>query len=145
LLKLKHNQKENNNNQKRKIKDSIIKKGTQESILQALDHFEKKQLFLIKNITLSVLSKKIKTNPKYLSFIINEYKNKSFPQYINDLRIDYIVDVLHENKTYRKYSLKAIANEIGFGNTESFNSAFHKKLGLYPSYFIKKLNNIEDQ
>jgi AraC-like DNA-binding protein len=146
-LLLTYPQKQGNNtqiNQKKTNKDSIVKKDTQELILQALNSFEDQQQFLNKNLTLGKLAKKIKTNPKYLSSVINEFKEKSFPQYINDLRIDYIVDLLYTNKIYRKYSIKAIANEIGFRNTTSFSKAFHRKLGLQPSYYIKKLNKLED-
>ncbi|WP_159025502.1 AraC family transcriptional regulator [Aquimarina sp. Aq78] len=40
---------------------------------------------------------------------------------------------------YRKYTVQAIAQEIGFNNSEAFSKAFYKKTGIYPSYFIKKL------
>ena len=33
----------------------------------------------------------------------------------------------------------AIAQEVGFNNSESFSKAFYKKTGIYPSYFIKQL------
>jgi AraC-like DNA-binding protein len=36
--------------------------------------------------------------------------------------------------------MSAIAEEIGFNNAQTFSSAFYKKTGIYPSYFINQLN-----
>ena len=40
-------------------------------------------------------------------------------------------------------TIEAIATEIGYKSTEPFSKAFKSKTGLYPSYFIKQLNNTE--
>ena len=85
------------------------------------------------------LSKSLSTNSNYLSKIINFYKGKNFSSYISDLRIDYCVEKLKTDEIFIKYSIKAIAFDIGFNNTESFSKAFYKKTGIYPSFFIKEL------
>ncbi|WP_158447871.1 AraC family transcriptional regulator [Aquimarina longa] len=109
------------------------------AILDNLSNFEKKQDFIKINITTSVLASKFGTNSKYLSKVINTYKQKSFIQYINDLRIEYIIEKLKSNTKYRMYTIKALAAEAGFNTTEAFSKSFYKKTGIYPSYFIKKL------
>ena len=38
---------------------------------------------------------------------------------------------------FRKFTIVAIANEVGFNNAESFSKSFHTKAGIYPSYFNK--------
>jgi AraC-like DNA-binding protein len=48
--------------------------------------------------------------------------------------------LLQKDTTIRKYTIKAIANEVGFNTSEPFAKAFYKKTGLKPSYYIKKLN-----
>ncbi|WP_367221920.1 helix-turn-helix domain-containing protein [Flavobacterium sp.] len=73
--------------------------------------------------------------------MVNEYKNKTFVNYINDLRIEYAVLNLQESKIARKFTLQALAIEYGFNTAESFSTAFFKKTGLKPSYFIKELEN----
>lgn len=83
------------------------------------------------------MQKKLETNSTYLSKTINQYKNKNFSQYINDLRIEDTITRLREDKKFRNYSIKAIAEEVGFSNSESFSKAFFKKTGYQPSYFIK--------
>lgn len=120
------------------VSEKIAKK-----ILTALEEFEVKNLYLDNNLTLNNLSKNINTNSNYLSKIVNTYKEKNFSSYISDLRIDYCIEKLKTDTTFRKYTINAIAFEIGFNNVESFSKAFYKKTGIYPSYFIKEINNIK--
>ncbi len=109
-------------------------------ISEKLRQFEAAKDFLKPNITTTVLAKKFKTNNKYISKVIHTTKGKKVTHYINDLRIDYTVERLKKDKIFRAYTIKAIATEIGFSSPESFSKHFYKKTGLYPSYFIKKLN-----
>lgn len=118
---------------------------TEEIILEILDKlksFEEKQLFLKKNISVTSLAKDIKTNTKYLSKVINHYKQKNFANYINDLRIQYAVEKLKIDKTLKHYTIQSIAEEMGFNTAESFSSAFKKTTGIKTTYFLKKLNDL---
>ncbi len=83
------------------------------------------------------------TNSNYLSKAINFDKNKNFKAYINDLRIDYVIEKLKIDGRFRKFTIKSIAVEIGFNNPESFSKAFHKKTNMYPSYFIRQLEKLK--
>ncbi|EZH74889.1 hypothetical protein ATO12_09115 [Aquimarina atlantica] len=109
------------------------------AVLKGLQKFEDKQGYLSTNITTGELAKKLQTNSKYLSKIINTYKQKSFSVYINELRIDYVIEKLKRESKFRLYTIKAISREIGFNTTEAFSKSFYKKTGIYPSYFIKQL------
>ncbi|WP_298508841.1 helix-turn-helix domain-containing protein [uncultured Kordia sp.] len=116
-----------------------------EDVLKNLQIFEKGEAYLTKQISLKDVAKIVKTNSKYLSKIINVYKDKNFATYINDLRIDYLVNHIQHNTKYQKYTIRATAEEIGFTNSESFSRAFQKKIGLKPSYFIKKVRESEQK
>ncbi|GGG34326.1 hypothetical protein GCM10011344_38860 [Dokdonia pacifica] len=109
------------------------------AILHKLDQFEKKEGFLQKDITLAILAKKCATNTKYLPKIIHIHKDKSFVNYINSLRIDYILKELRENTILQKYTVKTISEEAGFNTAESFARAFKNKTGIRPSYYIRNL------
>ncbi|ASW74369.1 hypothetical protein IQ37_04705 [Chryseobacterium piperi] len=104
-----------------------------------LEAFENENRFLDKKINLDILSKELNTNRVYLSKSVNELKGQNFPQYLNQLRIEYIVNNLKENKILRKHTIAAIADEAGYNNAESFTNAFKKITGTLPSYFIKAL------
>lgn len=114
-----------------------------ENILQQLNKFEKEKGFLQNSITINTLAQDFETNTKYLSEIINHYKESSFTNYLNNLRIDFAVEELKKNKKWQKYSIYSIATEVGFNTSESFSSAFFKKNGIKPSYFMKELQKIK--
>jgi AraC-like DNA-binding protein len=122
-----------------KTKSFDLPKDIEKDLLQKLATFEKEQGYLVINLKLTDLAKQFDTNSSYLSKTINHFKDKNFSQYLNDLRITYVVKHLKEDRKYRKYTIKAISQEVGFSNAESFAKAFYNQTGLQPSYFIKKL------
>src|SRR5690606_977537 len=75
---------------KKEVKVLTIPEKTEQAILDRLKEFENGKEFTNPNMSVQFLSKKMKTNSKYLSEIINKHKGKNFNAYINDLRIDYI-------------------------------------------------------
>ncbi|WP_298512099.1 AraC family transcriptional regulator [uncultured Kordia sp.] len=121
-----------------KISDDNIQK-----ILKGLEQFEQEKMFLQQKCSINFLAKEIDTNATYLSKTLQSHKNKKFTQYITDLRIDYALIQLKENKKFRAYDIKSIASELGFNTAESFSKAFKKQTGIYPSFYIKKLNLLE--
>ena len=123
--------------------DELEKVGVSEEITQKilidLKKFEDTQQFLKKKYTLSSLAKEIKTNSSYLSKVINYKKGTNFANYLNNLKIDYAIDRLTNDKKFRSYTIKAISEESGFNSQQTFSIAFVKKTKLQPSYFIKQL------
>ncbi|MFT4698175.1 MAG: AraC-like DNA-binding protein [Flavobacteriaceae bacterium] len=112
-----------------------------QGILDQLDQFEAQNKYLSQDITLVKMSKSFKTNSTYLSKVINLKKDKNFSQYLNDLRVDYFMEEVKTNEKFKKFTIKALANECGFKSAESFSKAFYKKHGIYPSYYLNQLEN----
>ena len=121
------------------LPDEIVK-----DILRKLEKFEQSNRFTKRNYTLTKVAKEFETNSSYLSKVINVSKKANFSNYLNDLRIEFAVRKLKSNPQFRSYTIKAIANEVGFNNAQSFSNAFHKKTGIYPSYFIKKIDTVDE-
>lgn len=121
----------------------VISEDIVHTILKELEIFENKDQFLHKGITLGSLAKKIKTNSKYLSEIINTYKGKNFATYLNDLRIDYAIRRLANDKKFRSYKLTFIAEELGYNNEQAFTLAFKKRTGTPLSVYLKEIENME--
>ena len=124
-----------------KVESTGISKDLTEKILKGLEKFEKSQRFLKKKYTLNSLAKELNTNSTYLSKVINLEKDTNFANYLNNLKIDYAINRLSNDKQFRLYTIKAISEESGFNNQLTFSIAFHKKTKLQPSYFIKQLKN----
>lgn len=121
-----------------------VSEGTAHTILTELENFEIKKQFLNKGITLGSLAKKIKTNSKYLSEIINTYKEKNFTAYLNDLRIDYAINRLAEDKKFRSYKISSIAEELGYNTEQAFTMAFKKRTGTPLSIYLREVERTID-
>ena len=110
-----------------------------ENILNQLEEFENDNKFLDTQISQRLLSENFSTNATYLSKIINVYKGKTFNIYINDLRLDYIIEFLKNDVKYLNMDVKELARLSGFSNTENFSDNFQRKFKIKPSYFIKMM------
>ncbi|WP_162820035.1 helix-turn-helix domain-containing protein [Kordia sp. SMS9] len=111
-----------------------------QAILKGLKKFEAQELYLDSGCNLRFVAKKVKTNATYLSKIINAHKEISFNEYINNLRIQYTLKRLKSDTLFRAYSIKSISEEVGYKSADSFTKHFKNQTSLYPSYYIKKLN-----
>ncbi|WP_298954151.1 AraC family transcriptional regulator [uncultured Nonlabens sp.] len=129
--------------EKSKTKSLNISSNIIETILNQLGSFEEEYKFLNSDISLNSLAKEFNTNGNYLSKIINRYKGDSFTNYLSKLRIQYFIKSIKEDKSLRKFTIKALAAEVGFSNAESFSKAFYKYKGIKPSYFLRELNKIQ--
>lgn len=116
-----------------------IDKEKELEILDKLRLLEEKKYFLSQEFNQQNVAKKIKTNTTYLSHIVNTNFNKSFSEYANELKINYVIDEILNNPVYRKYSTQAIAESAGFKNANSFTKSFKKRTGVTPVQFISKV------
>ncbi|WP_288447783.1 helix-turn-helix transcriptional regulator [uncultured Chryseobacterium sp.] len=130
--------KENFDLQKEKSKTTLSDDKLNQLSLQ-LEGFEIEKRFLDKKVNLDILSKEFNTNRVYLSKSVNELKGQNFSQYLNELRIRYILNELKTDKNLQKLTIAAIADKVGYNNAESFTNAFKKMTDTLPSYFIKAL------
>lgn len=110
-----------------------------DEILENLQKFEDSNGYLKQGVNLKDLAKSMNTNANYLSKVVNYFKKESFINYLNGLRINYSITQLKSNHKFRHYTIKAIASEVGFSNTQSFSKAFLNKTGIKPSYFIRQI------
>jgi AraC-like DNA-binding protein len=124
------------NNQEIQGKMSDLAK---DNILNSLLLFEKNKGFIKNNCSLENVSKEMNTNKTYLSKIINEHKGYSFSAYINNLRIEYVIELLKADEKIRKYSIESIAEEVGYNNVKAFSKAFYERIGMKPSVFLRNI------
>ncbi|WP_228438483.1 helix-turn-helix domain-containing protein [Chryseobacterium pennae] len=81
-----------------KVKNKVsITDDTLEKILESLATFEKNNEFTNKDTSLPKLAHQLGTNTTYLSEVIRQHKNTNFNNYINGLRIKYIIQLLYDN------------------------------------------------
>jgi AraC-like DNA-binding protein len=109
------------------------------SILAYLEQFESSGKYLEKDITLARLAELSGSNTVYVSKVINHYKGCKVNEYVNDLKIYRVIALLKEERKFRGYTNKALAEEVGFNSTQSFVKAFEKKVGMSLGEFVDAL------
>lgn len=80
------------------------------------------------------LARELETPETVISKVINLHFGKSFPQLLNERRVEDAKQLLRETTA----SVKVIAEEVGFNSTASFNRVFRDLTGLSPSAYRKE-------
>lgn len=109
------------------------------AIVKKLEKFELNKKYLEKDMTLAKMATILHTNSKYVTKVIAKHRGKGTIDYITDLKIDYIIELLKTESRFRNYTNKALGEEAGFGSTQNFTRAFKSHTGITPTYFIYKL------
>ncbi len=95
----------------------------------AVNEWEKNKIFLNSDINIESVAKELYTNRTYLSNYINNYKKKSFKEWISDLRINEAKQLLlAEPQT----SIGEIGYRVGFSDKSNFTNRFIKNVGESP-------------
>lgn len=126
--------------QGRKKKVSAI---TEDDLINLLEQIKitiiEKEFFQNHGLSLDDLSRELNVNTKYLSMALNQVLGKSFPEFINECRLDKAKELILSD-TFEQYSIEAIAFESGFNSRATFYRVFKSEMGLSPSEYRK--NNI---
>lgn len=122
--------------QKQTIDKELIEKLT-----LGLKKLEQKETFLDPNFKLAFVAKKLNTNTAYLSQYFNQVMQKTFSEYTQELRTQYVLKKLIDVPYFRKYTMQAIAEEVGYKDANTFVRVFKKQTGLSPNYYIEKLKD----
>ena len=90
------------------------------------------QLYLSSELSREDLAQLVHLNNARFARMIKECTGTNFNGYINDLRIDYAIKLL---KLHPNYTIRAIADEVGFNSTPILYNLFKKKTGMTPYEF----------
>jgi len=126
-------------------RDRLMPVETEASLLEQLEKFEKGEQYLRSNLTLPQLAVEFQVNTKYLSYVINNHKGNDFNNYINRLRILYIVKRLRENPEYLDYKIGYLSYECGFSSHSKFTASFKNVTRLTPSSYIDQVRKEQNR
>lgn len=102
--------------------------------LEALMLDEK--VFLVKNLKINDVVRKIGSNRTYVSNYINTTYHCSFSDYINQLRVEHAKALLLSSDTDTKLAI--IADASGYSSESSFYRNFQKIAGMTPNEYRNK-------
>jgi AraC-like DNA-binding protein len=124
------------------IEDSgskIMDEELVQKIQSGLARLEHKEAYLKSDFKLVYVAKKLNTNTAYLSQYFNQVLKKSFSEYTQELRINFVLHKLNNSPQFRNFTLQAIAQEVGYKDATTFVKVFKKQTGLSPNYYIENL------
>ncbi len=104
--------------------------------LEALMQVQKK--YLDPELSLKQLAFLLDTNPTYLSQVINQEFNKSYNDFINELRVQEACRMIEAGR-YHTQTFETIGNEVGFISKSVFFTMFKKFTGMSPAAYRKTL------
>lgn len=131
--------------EKKSVRTITISDDKKNELLAKLETFEKGQEYLGKNFNISNMATLFNTNPKYINHILQNYRDKNFNDYINHLRIKYIIETLQNHSEYLNYKISYLAELCGYSSHSRFASVFKKEIGISPSDFIVQLTNKKEE
>lgn len=112
--------------------------NTEKKINERLALFESSKKFLNPNINYAILVSFLDTNTRYVNEYLKTKLKKDFNTYINDLRINYIIEQINKNEEYRLYKISELAKESGFSSHSNFTANFKRVTGVAPSEYLQK-------
>ncbi|NIJ43706.1 AraC-like DNA-binding protein [Wenyingzhuangia heitensis] len=95
-----------------------------------------KKSFTDANLSLESLAKELSMGTSTLSQLINKCAEKSFSDYVNDLRVQEVKKMLLD-PLYQNYTVLAIGLEAGFNSKSTFYATFKKRVGCTPVAYQK--------
>jgi AraC-like DNA-binding protein len=95
---------------------------------------ETDKLYLNADLTLYSLAAHIKTPPKTVSIVLNQYISKSFNEFVNTYRIQAFKDKIKEPEAAR-LTIEGLAQDCGFNSKPTFQRVFKEMTGRLPSEF----------
>lgn len=103
-------------------------------------YFQNEKPYLRKNLAINEVSLATNIPIKTLSFIINQYFQQHFNDFVNGYRIAYFVEQLQADHL-NNFTIYALSESAGFSNKTTFLSAFKKVYQCTPSQFIQNSLN----
>jgi len=98
--------------------------------------FEDQKIYRKQKLSLREVASHLNLPERYVSVLVNSYRNTSFSSYVNSYRVADALERINDPKEKNK-TLLGIAMDSGFNSKSSFNSVFKAVTGRNPSEFLK--------
>lgn len=98
---------------------------------------KEKTVLLNPDFSLNMLAQTVKSNTKYVSWVINQTYGKNFKTLLNELRVQEASKMLDDFENYGNYTIQAISEDVGYKSSTSFILAFKRIVGMTPSVYQK--------
>nr|WP_321411970.1 helix-turn-helix domain-containing protein [uncultured Carboxylicivirga sp.] len=117
-------------------KSSGLKEEQRSDLLKKINQImESENYYCNPDFSLAELASLVQSNTKYVSQIINETYGINFRTFINEYRVKLSRKRLTDTENYGHFTIKAIAESVGFKSQSNFILSFRKITGITPSIY----------
>jgi len=122
-----------------KYRKSALTNEMQEELLdKILTLMENREVICEPDFSLDRLAELVQSNATYVSQVINTELKKNFRSFLNSYRIQEAQRLFSE-LDLSKYTIAAIAHEVGFRSPAAFRSTFKEITGVTPNFYLKAM------
>lgn len=120
-----------------KYQGSTLTREQKDELLRAINNVMEGTLeFCSPDFTLEKMAVLVQSKSRYVSQVINETYGKTFNRFVNEYRIkEARIRLSDRTGKYANYTVKAIAQSLGFKSNTNFNALFKELTGITPSMY----------
>ena len=101
-------------------------------------YVEKEKPYINPDLKMGDLASALDTSSHSLSYLLNQYLNQSYYDFINEYRVAQFKKMVADSQ-YSRYTLTALAELCGFSSRASFFRSFKKSAGVTPNEYIRSI------
>jgi AraC-like DNA-binding protein len=116
----------------------FIEEDYSEQIEKIRQYFEQEKPYLNKNLSLNQASVELGLPVREVSYIINNYYNNRFTDFVNGYRINYIIEQI-SSSYLDQYTIESLALEAGFISKSGFYKSFKKLYNTTPTEYFESM------
>lgn len=123
----------------KKYEKSALSDELQHELLdKILNVMEDTSIIFDTKFSIDKLAEMVHSNHKYVSQVINHALKMNFRSFLNSYRVQE-AQRLFSNPDSGKYTIEAIALQVGFKSQSSFRDAFKEITGVSPNFYLKSM------
>ena len=120
----------------RKASPATIPAETVHAVIEVLTNaMTTDKLYLDPELTVTKVAQHVQLSPKTISFVLNQYQQKSFNTFVNEYRIDALKQRLTQSSS-KQLTLTGLAFECGFNSQATFQRTFKQMTGVTPRDYM---------
>lgn len=117
----------------------ITEEQTNELVNKIRNVLDTEEELCAPDFSIARLAELVESNSSYVSKIINDIFHVNFRTLVNERRIRLVCRRMEDDNMYGCYTLRTLAESVGFRSMSTFNTAFKKVTKTTPSMYMKEM------
>lgn len=122
-----------------KTAEVLISKVTEDRLIEQFKKVQASRFFLKRGVSMQDLAHLLGTNQRYVSYILNRYVGLDFNSYIQQARIEYLINCVEKDPDLLNVKFSVLAEKAGFPSMSKFSSVFKSVKGIPPSEYFQRM------